>query len=53
VHCCTSHLCSKEGVRAGLTQGGRLSHTRTLRGDPPSEQQVLSKVSLRRGLNAV
>ena len=48
------HLCSQEGERAALwtTELGS-SLTRTLRADPPSEQQVHSKVSLRRGVNAV
>jgi hypothetical protein len=47
------HLCSQEGVRAALTTTGKLSHTRTLRADPPSEQQVQSKVSLCRAVDAV
>jgi hypothetical protein len=34
-------------------QPGQLSLTRTLRADPPSEQQVHSKVSLRRAVDAV
>jgi hypothetical protein len=55
VHCCTSHLhlCSQEGVRAALTTTAKLSPTRTLRADPHSEQQVQSKVSLRRAVDAV
>jgi hypothetical protein len=53
VHCCTSHLCSQEGVRAALTRTRRSSHAPTLRADPPSEQQVHSKVSLRRAVDAV
>jgi hypothetical protein len=36
-----------------LVQLGQVSHTRTLRADPPSEQQVHSKVSLRRAVDAV
>jgi hypothetical protein len=38
-------------LRSSLTTGAALS--RTLRADPPSEQQVHSKVSLRRAVNAV
>jgi hypothetical protein len=51
VHCCTSHLCSQEDVRAALTRPltrtRRSSHAPTLAASPPSEQQVHSKVSLR------
>jgi hypothetical protein len=57
VHCCASHLCSQEGessVRVLPPHNlGQLSHTRTLRADPSSEQQVHSKVSLRRAVDAV
>jgi hypothetical protein len=57
VHCCASHLCSQEGessvrvlpphnLGSSLTPSG-------LRADPSSEQQVHSKVSLRRAVDAV
>jgi hypothetical protein len=51
MHCCDSHLhCC---VRRRLTTtGAALSHPH-LRADPPSEQQVHSKVSLRRAVDAV
>jgi hypothetical protein len=60
MHCCASHLCSQEGDETLVMYDekrphttGKLSHTRTLRADRPSEQQVHSKVSLRRAVDAV
>jgi hypothetical protein len=59
VHCCTSHLVTR-GCRAqeGVS---RVDHNRALlslthaalRADPPSGQQVHSKVSLRRAVDDV
>jgi hypothetical protein len=58
VHCCDSHLhCARRPRRFWHTNQqnsatqGLLTHTR--RADPPSEQQVHSKVSLRRAVDAV
>jgi hypothetical protein len=53
VHCCDSHLhrAGKEGDC--VTTTGAAHTPRTLRADPPSEQQLHSKVSLRRAVDAV
>ena len=53
MHCCTSHLCSQEDVRAALTTTRRSSHAPTHAASPPSEQQGHSQVSLRRVVDAV
>jgi hypothetical protein len=53
MHCCDSHLhCCVIRRRRLTTTGAALSHPH-LRADPPSEQQVHSKVSLRRAVDAV
>jgi hypothetical protein len=64
MHCCVTPTCTvlnqdQESRRSGepgwvLTQLGQLTHPHpSLRADPPSEQQVHSKVSLRRAVDAV
>jgi hypothetical protein len=53
VHCCDSHLhCVTKRVSDPQPKYVGLTHP-TLRADPPSEQQVHSKVSLRRAVDAV
>ena len=44
MHCCTSHLCSHEGVRAAFNSTGQLSHTHT-QSRPALEQQVSLQVA--------
>jgi hypothetical protein len=57
VHCRGSTCTVLRGRRVGLTYLEQLSLEQlsrpTLRADPPSEQQVHSKVSLRRAVDAV
>jgi hypothetical protein len=55
VHCCDSHLHRAEGegfeLRRVTQLGSSLTHA--LRAATPSEQQVHSKVSLRRAVDTV
>jgi hypothetical protein len=46
-------LDKEAGSNSAFETTGQLSHTSTLRADPPSEQQVHSKVSHRRAVDTV